>query len=131
MARVDNISAWNAKIDRTLTVRRVGRQGILYEYELPYGANPMKYYEEAINVKSIKGKNKRPSTSKKHEGTVYQTGMYQPIGDKRYFTYYQINKMLDANAWNAYIEDLIRRKDEYMLKKLKDAIIMGVLNGEL
>lgn len=131
MARADNISAWNAKIDRSLTVRRVGRQGILYEYELPYGANPMKYYEEAINVKSIKGKNKRPSTSKKHEGVVYQTGMYQPIGDKRYFTYYQIHKMLDANAWNAYIEDLMRRKDEYMLKKLKDAIIMGVLNGEL
>ena len=28
------INSWNAKIDRTLTVRRLGRQGILYEYEL-------------------------------------------------------------------------------------------------
>lgn len=79
------INSWNAKIDRTLTVRRLGRQGILYEYELPYGADPMHYYEEAINVKSIKrsiqyDNGKRP-------------GQYQPTGSKKYFTYYQIQKM--------------------------------------
>ena len=51
---MDNISAWNAKIDKTSTVIRQGRQGILYEYILPYGANPMRYYEEAIDVKSRK-----------------------------------------------------------------------------
>lgn len=79
------INTWNATIDRSLTVRRLGRNGILYEYELPYGANPMKYYEEAANVKSIKrstqyNNGKRP-------------GQYQPVGDKRYFTYYQLKKM--------------------------------------
>lgn len=79
------INNWNAKIDRTLTVRRLGRQGILYEYELPYGADPNHYYEDAANVKSIKRSpdylnGKRP-------------GQYQPVGDKRYFTYYQIQKM--------------------------------------
>lgn len=79
------INNWNAKRDRTLTVRRLGRQGILYEYELPYGANPVHYYEDAINVKSIKrsenyNNGKRP-------------GQYQPIGDKRYFNYYQLKKM--------------------------------------
>lgn len=79
------INNWNAKIDRTLTVRRLGRQGILYEYELPYGADPMNYYEEAVNVKSIK------------RSTQYDNGkrpgQYQPVGAKKYFTYYQIQKM--------------------------------------
>ena len=79
------INNWNAKIDRTLTVRRLGRQGILYEYELPYGADPMHYYEEAVNVKSIK------------RSTQYDNGkrpgQYQPVGAKKHFTYYQIQKM--------------------------------------
>ena len=79
------INNWNAKIDRTLTVRRLGRQGILYEYELPYGADPMHYYEEAGNVKSIK------------RSTQYDNGkrhvQYQPVGAKKHFTYYQIKKM--------------------------------------
>ena len=79
------INSWNAKIDRTLTVRRLGRQGILYEYELPYGADPMHYYEEAINVKSIK-------RSEQYQNGK-RPGQYQPIGDKRYFTYYQLKKM--------------------------------------
>lgn len=79
------INDWNAKIDRTLTVRRLGKQGILYEYELPYGADPNRYYEEAINVKSIK------------QSTEYMNGkrpgQYQPIGNKKYFNYYQLRKM--------------------------------------
>lgn len=79
------INNWNAKIDRTLTVRRLGRQGILYEYELPYGADPMHYYEDAVNVKSIK------RSEQYHNGK--RPGQYQPVGDKRYFTYYQLKKM--------------------------------------
>lgn len=91
------INDWNAKIDRTLTVRRLGRQGILYEYELPYGADPNHYYEDAINVKSIKrsenyANGKRP-------------GQYQPIGDKRYFNYYQLKKMKKTNLedWKMFV----------------------------
>lgn len=87
---MDNISAWNAKIDNTLTVMRWGRQGILYEYILPYGANPMKYYEEAIDVKSRKMGRSRPSTK---NGKSYRPGVYQPVGDKRYFNFYQMKKM--------------------------------------
>ena len=79
------INDWNAKIDRTLTIRRLGRQGILYEYELPYGADPNHYYEDAINVKSIK-------RSEQYKNG-YRIGQYQPIGDKRYFNYYQLKKM--------------------------------------
>ena len=80
-----SINDWNAKIDRSLTVRRLGRNGILYEYELPYGANPINYYEEAVNVKSIK------RSEKYNNGK--RPGMYQPIGDKKYFNYYQLRKM--------------------------------------
>lgn len=85
MAKRWTINDWNAKIDRSLTVRRLGGQGILYEYELPYGANPLNYYEEAANVKSIK-RSERYKNGKR-------VGQYQPVGDKRYFNYYQMKKM--------------------------------------
>lgn len=85
-----SINDWNAKIDRTLTVRRLGRQGILYEYILPYGGNPMKYYEDAIDVKSIK--------RSENYNNGYRIGQYQPVGDKRYFNYYQLRKMKDNSS---------------------------------
>lgn len=72
-----NINAYNAKIDRTKTVMRLGRNGILYEYILPTYGNPFEYYNDAIDVKSHNKK----------------TGRYQPIGDKSYFNFYQLKKM--------------------------------------
>ena len=89
-----SINDWNAKIDRSLTITRLGKNGILYEYELPYGANPMNYYEEALNVKSIK------RSEKYNNGK--RPGMYQPVGDKSYFTYYQRKKMRED--WSKYLE---------------------------
>lgn len=91
-----SINDWNAKIDRTLTIRRLGRQGILYEYELPYGANPMHYYEDAINVKSIKRSEKYKNGKR--------IGQYQPIGDKRYFNYYQLKKLKKEGRSEDYIK---------------------------
>lgn len=88
-----NIQMFNLTVDRTLTTKHLGRNGILYEFMLPYGANPMKYWEEAVGVKSIKGNNTNPTTKKGKEGYVYRTGMYQPVGTKKYFTYYQLKKM--------------------------------------
>lgn len=95
------INNWNAKIDRTLTVRRLGRQGILYEYELPYGANPTHYYEDALNVKSIK-------RSEQYQNGK-RPGQYQPVGDKRYFNYYQLKKMTQAerDEWE-YFTNVVR-----------------------
>lgn len=116
-----NIQMYNLSIDKTLTVRRLGRQGILYEYELPYGANPLKYYEEAVNVKSIKGNNTRPTTKKDKKGYTYRTGMYQPIGDKRYFTYYQIKKM-GPKDWLKWLEVVERRKQEYIAKRIREVV---------
>ena len=104
------INNWNAKIDRTLTVRRLGRQGILYEYELPYGADPIHYYEDAINVKSIK-------RSEQYQNGK-RPGQYQPIGDKRYFNYYQISKMSDKQKeeWMAelYMQSMLQEFIEYL-----------------
>lgn len=98
------INTWNATIDRSLTVRRLGKQGILYEYELPYGADPMHYYEEAVNVKSIK-------RSEQYQNGK-RPGQYQPIGDKRYFTYYQLKKMTtkQKDDWmkELYMESLVK-----------------------
>ena len=114
MARVDNISAWNATVDRTLTVRRFGRQGILYEYELPYGANPMYYYKDAVNVKSIK------NSTKYNNGK--RPGQYQPIGDKRHFTYYQLKKMKPSEVQAFQLEQHLRRQ---LIKMLKEGLIDG------
>lgn len=115
-----NIEMYNLSVDRTNTIRRLGRNGILYEYEMPYGADIRYFYEEALNVKSIKGNNTNPSTSKKRKGHIYPPGSYQPIGDKRYFTYYQLKKMTrkDKENWmmELYIKELIK---EYM-KALKE-----------
>ena len=96
------INNWNAKIDRTLTVRRLGRQGILYEYELPYGANPNHYYEEAINVKSIKHSEKYPNGKR--------PGQYQPVGDKRYFNYFQLKKMTNNDLIDFQLAESMKKK---------------------
>jgi len=98
------INNYNISLDRTNTVRRLGRQGILYEYELPYGADPMHYYEEAVNVKSIK-------RSEKYDNGK-RIGQYQPVGDKRYFTYYQLNKMTEKDRYDWLVSvytDLYRK----------------------
>lgn len=76
MARY-NINTYNAQIDRTKTVMRLGRNGILYEYILPTYGDPFEYYNDAIDVKSHNKK----------------TGRYQPVGDKSYFNFYQLRKL--------------------------------------
>jgi hypothetical protein len=102
MARVDNISVWNSKIDQNLTRRTIGGQGIKYEFILPYGANPDRYWEEAMDVRSIKGNNRRPSTAKGKEGIIYRPGQYQPVGDKSHFTFYQLKKQNKKMADDDY-----------------------------
>lgn len=120
MARY-NINDYNVKIDKTNTVIRTGKNGVIYEYILPYGGNPNRYYEDAIDVKSHKKMDTRYNNG-------YRPGQYQPVGDKRYFTFYQVNKMMNMGDWNQYIEDLLRRHDEAMLKRWEDAVVRGVVN---
>lgn len=103
------INDWNAKIDRSLSVRRLGRNGILYEYELPYGANPNRYYEEAVNVKSIKRSEEYPNGKR--------PGQYQPVGDKRYFNYYQLQKMTSQELTQFMLEHFLQQELINMLKE--------------
>lgn len=112
-----NIVMYNLSVDRTSTIRRMGKNGILYEYEMPYGANPLRYYEEALNVRSIKGDNTNPSTAKGKEGKIYKPGTYQPIGDKRYFTYYQLNKMTAQQRYAFNLEQHLERQARKLLKE--------------
>jgi hypothetical protein len=101
MAKRD-INAYNVQIDRTKTVMRLGRNGILYEYILPTYGNPLEYYNDAIDVKS-------------HNKI---TGRYQPIGDKRYFNFYQLHKMTQ--------EELI----DFMIMAYGDRLALSILQGE-
>ena len=68
----NNISIWNAKFDHTY--KYIGKNGIHYEYLMPKDSNDSRFFEEAYDVKSRNNK----------------TGRYQPIGDKSYFTFYQL-----------------------------------------
>ena len=77
---------WNAKIDKTKTVVRLGRNHVLYEYILPFNANPFNYYNEAIDVRSHKS-----ATTKYNNGK--KPGQYQSVGDKSYFNFYQLRHM--------------------------------------
>lgn len=79
------INDYNARIDRTNTVMHLGKNSVLYEYVLPYGGNPLHYYEDAIDVKSHKSMSTKYNNGKR-------PGEYQPVGDKRYFTFYQLKK---------------------------------------
>ena len=92
-----NINTYNAQIDRTKTVMRLGRNGILYEYILPTYGDPFEYYNDAIDVKS-------------HNKI---TGRYQPIGDKSYFNFYQLNQMRKNGQIISYIEELIKIIDSF------------------
>lgn len=96
-----NINSWNAKIDKSLTVVRLGKNGVLYEYLLPYGANPTRYYEDAIDVKS------RKRSEKYNNGK--RPGMYQPIGDKRYFNFYWIKKNKNKSLKISLVSDAVNR----------------------
>jgi len=113
MASFTNLQVYNMIVDRTMDI--AGDNNILYRYYLPYGANPQKYYEDAIYVQSIKSGPDRPSTSKQNPGYHYKNGQIQPIGDRRYFTYYQLNNMTPEELWDFFIE-------LYLKEKLKEYI---------
>lgn len=87
--RGDIQNSWNAKIDRTNTVLRMGRNGILYEYLIPISANPYEYYNTAIDVRSHKSATTKYDNGKK-------PGQYQPVGSKLYFNYYQLRKIKEG-----------------------------------
>lgn len=101
--KLSNIEVWNAKVRNASWYKYMGKQGIHYEYLLPKGANPDKFYEQAIDVRSKKGSNTRRSTN----GNRYRPGSYQPVGDKRFFNYYQTQKMSDEKLEDFIIQRML------------------------
>lgn len=81
--------------------RVLGRQGILYEYIVPYGKNVKEYYKNAIDVRSIK-------RSEKYDNGK-RIGQYQPVGDKKYFTFYQLKHMNNDDT----VEQILNRIIEF------------------
>ena len=102
MARY-NINDWNQKIDRTNTIIRLGRNGIYYEYVMPLNADPYDFYNSAIDVRSHKS-----PTSKWPNGK--RPGQYQPVGDKRYFNYFQLKKMTNNDLIDFQLAESMKKK---------------------
>lgn len=117
--KLSNIEIWNARVKNASWYKYIGKQGIHYEYLLPQGANEGKFYEEAIDVRSKKGNNRRRSTN----GNLYRPGSYQPVGDKKFFTYYMINKQkMNQQQYQSYLQtqwvtDKLQRYVDYITRK--------------
>lgn len=86
----DNISKWNARVGGTISY--IGAQGIHYEYVMPKTYNGP-WYENALTVRS-----KKSATTKYKNGK--KPGQYQPIGDRSYFTYYQLKQQKEQQKEN-------------------------------
>jgi hypothetical protein len=98
-----NIEMHNLTLDLTNPVKYLGRNGIHYEYVLPYGANRDRFQEEAAMVRSVKS-----ATTKYENGK--RPGQYQPLGGKAeyYFTFYQLKRLKDEG------------RDEYYINMIKE-----------
>ena len=81
--KLSNIEIWNAKIDRTATIKWQGANGVYYEYLMPFHG---KDYTEALAVQSRKSPTTKYKNGKK-------PGQYQPIGDSKYFTFAKLRAM--------------------------------------
>lgn len=108
MARVDNISAWNAQVANSTSKFVTGRNGIVYEYIVPNYGRLNKYYMDAIDVRSHKSPVSKYKNGKK-------PGQYQPIGDKSYFTFYQLKQLKKkgySGSYVALIKNVLERLGE-------------------
>lgn len=109
------LERWRGKIDRTLTYKYLGRNGIHYEYLMPLRSKPENFYKKALAVVSRKSK-----TTKYDNGR--RPGEYQPIGDVRYFNFYRVRKMKKLGQWEDFLDAVVRRKQAQWVTKIKKAI---------
>lgn len=101
----NNLAGYNDLLKNGIKYRYLGKNGIMYEYILKYGGNKEKFYEDAVDVRSIKWGRARRSTKGfdgKEKGNYYRRGVYQPIGHKREFNFYQIKHAGDDNISKEY-----------------------------
>ena len=50
----NNLAGYNDLLKNGLKYRYLGKNGIMYEYILRYGGDTSKFYEDAVDVRSIK-----------------------------------------------------------------------------
>lgn len=106
------INNYNIKVDKTKTIPYLGKNGILYEYIFLYG-NRYTDIAHADDVKSRKKINTEYDNGKR-------PGQYQPVGDKRYFNFYQLKKMTDQQKYEWALE---------AYKEIYEAIIKDIFGG--
>jgi hypothetical protein len=111
MAARNNLNAWNNTVANSTSKFVRGRNGIIYEYIVPNYGRLDKYYMDAIDVRSHKSPTSKYKNGKK-------PGQYQPIGDKTYFTFYQLKQLKKKGYDDTYI-DLIKN----VLERLGDSDI--------
>jgi hypothetical protein len=105
------INVYNRRIDNSKTVHFLGQNGIHYEYIMPIFGDPKKFHTEALDVKSRKSPTTKYKNGKK-------PGQYQPVGDKRFFNYYQMGKMTEED------------KIAFLLEKYGPFIIAAIIGGK-
>ena len=98
----NNLAGYNNLLKNGIKQRYLGKNGIMYEYILHYGASLSKFYEEAVDVRSIKWGRSRPSTK---NSKFYRRGTYQPIGSKKFFTFYSLKHDIEAPTVDEVIID--------------------------
>jgi hypothetical protein len=126
--------AWNAKrLDNEPDPYHVysvlGANHIHYLFYVPVISDTGEYWNDAVHVQSIKGHNKYPSRSKESPGKIYKPGQFQPVGDRRYFTYYQRTKMTERGDWDDFLEKAIESKQANWVAKIEE-IILQVFSDE-
>lgn len=98
----NNLRGYNDVLKNGIKQRILGANGIMYEFILHYGANVSKFYEEAIDVRSIKWGRARPSEK---NGKFYRRGTYQPVGSKKHFTFYKLNHDIESPTVDEVVID--------------------------
>lgn len=105
------INTYNQRIDKSQTVHIIGKNGIHYEYIMPIFGERDKYLDQAIDVKSRKSPKTKYDNGKR-------PGQYQPIGDKRFFNFYQMGKMTEDE------------RIDFLLEKYGPFIIASIIGGK-
>lgn len=105
------VNIYNRRIDNSKTVHFLGKNGIHYEYIMPIFGDQKQFHTEALDVKSRKSPTTKYKNGKK-------PGQYQPVGDKRFFNYYQMGKMTEDD------------KIAFLLEKYGPSIMAAIIGGK-
>ena len=96
MAKAYNLAEYNRSLKEGIRVPYIGENGVEYEYILHYGKTSDRPWEDAIDVQS------RKRITKYENGK--RAGQFQPVGDKRYFTFYERKKFNGVGFTSIKIE---------------------------